>query len=62
MSPGYGEMIVKGQTVRCDAIDDGAGQDFVFHRVQYCARTCRNPANANNPECVQCQLAGKGSF
>ncbi|MBX3219923.1 MAG: hypothetical protein KF795_05340 [Labilithrix sp.] len=62
VSPGYGEMIVKGQTVRCDAIDDGAGQDYVFHRVQYCARSCRNPANANNPECVECQLAGKGSF
>ncbi|MBX3216194.1 MAG: hypothetical protein KF850_29415 [Labilithrix sp.] len=62
VSPGYGEMIVKGQTVRCDAIDDGAGNDYVFHRVQYCARSCRNPANANNPECVECQLAGKGSF
>ena len=62
VSPGYGEMIVKGQTVRCDAIDDGAGNDFVFHRVQYCARTCRDAANANNPECVACQLAGKGTF
>ncbi|HVH43066.1 MAG TPA: hypothetical protein VM925_12015 [Labilithrix sp.] len=62
VSPGYGEMIVKGQTVRCDAIDDGAGNDFVFHRVQYCPRSCRDSANANNPECVECQLAGKGTF
>lgn len=62
VSPGYGEMIVKGQTVRCDAIDDGAGGDLVFHRVQYCARSCRNPDNAKNPECVACQLASKGKF
>jgi hypothetical protein len=59
VSPGYGEMIVKGQTVRCDAI---GGEDFVFHRVQFCARTCRDPANAANAECVACQLAGKGEF
>ena len=62
VSPGYGEMIVKGQTVRCDAIDDGAGNDFVFHRVQYCPRSCRDTANENNPECLACQLAGKGTF
>jgi hypothetical protein len=62
VSPGYGEMIVKGQTVRCDAIDDGSGNDYVFHRVQYCPRMCRDEANANAPECVACQLAGKGSF
>ncbi len=62
VSPGYGEMVVKGETVRCEAINDGNGNEFVFHRVQYCARSCRNPANANNPECVQCQLAGKGKF
>jgi hypothetical protein len=62
VSPGYGEMIVKGKTVRCDVIDDGAGNDYVFHRVQYCARSCRKAENANNPECVQCKLAGQGSF
>jgi hypothetical protein len=62
VSPGYGEMIVKGQTVRCDAIDDGAGQDFIFHRMQYCPRSCRQEANKNNPECVACKLAGKGTF
>jgi hypothetical protein len=62
VSPGYGEMVVKGETVRCDAIDDGAGNDYVFHRVQYCPRTCRDQANASNPECVACQLASKGTF
>jgi hypothetical protein len=62
VSPGYGEMIVKGQTVRCDAIDDGAGNDFVFHRVQYCPRMCRDANNASKAECVQCQLAGQGTF
>ena len=65
VSPGYGEMVVKGQTVRCDAIDDGAGNDFVFHRVQYCPRICRpgDPGyNPEHPNCKACQLAGKGSF
>lgn len=62
VSPGYGEMIVKGQTVRCDAIDDGNGNEFVFHRVQYCPRMCRDAANAGAPECVACQLAGSGEF
>ena len=62
VSPGYGEMIVKGQTVRCDAIDDGAGNDFVFHRVQYCPRSCRKPENESKEECVACQLAGRGTF
>jgi len=59
VSPGYGEMIVKGSTVRCDEV---GGQDFVFHRVQFCARSCRDAANANNPECKACQLAGTGEF
>lgn len=65
VSPGYGEMIVKGQTVRCEAIDDGNGQDLVFHRVQYCPRICRpsDPAyNPDHPACAACQLAGKGVF
>jgi hypothetical protein len=33
---GYGEISVKGKDVLCDAIDDGSGNPFVFHRVQYC--------------------------
>jgi hypothetical protein len=68
-SPGYGEMIVKGSTVWCNAIDDGSGNEFVFNRVQYCPRICRptNPADQGgyqptHPECVKCQLAGKGEF
>lgn len=62
VSPGYGEMIVKGQTVRCDEIDDGEGNDFVFHRVEYCPRMCRDEANKDKPACVSCQLAGRGEF
>jgi hypothetical protein len=68
-SPGYGEMIVKGQTVYCDEIDDGAGNDFVFNRIQYCPRVCR-PSNANLPGgyqpdsdiCKTCRLSGEGQF
>lgn len=61
-SAGYAEMIVKGLSVRCDAIDDGAGGDFTFNRVKYCPRICRDPANASLPECVACQQSGKGNF
>jgi hypothetical protein len=61
-SPGYAEMIVKGLTVRCDAIDDGSGGDLVFNRVKYCPRSCNDPANAQQPECVKCQLSGQGQF
>jgi hypothetical protein len=61
-SPGYGEMIVKGKTVHCDDVGAQSSGDFVFHRVEYCPRMCRNPANATDPICQTCQLAGKGSF
>ncbi|MBX3208587.1 MAG: hypothetical protein KF764_26375 [Labilithrix sp.] len=61
-SAGYAEMIVKGQSVRCDAIDDGKGGDLVFNRTKYCPRSCNEPANANNPECVSCQQSGQGQF
>ena len=68
-SPGYGEMIVKGESITCDKIDDGSGGDFVFHRVQYCPRVCR-PGNSesaggyqpNLQACKDCQLAGTGDF
>lgn len=62
VSPGYAEMIVKGQSVRCDAIDDGNGGDLVFNRTKYCPRSCNDAANANTPECVSCQLSGQGQF
>lgn len=64
-SPGYGEMIVKGQTVLCEAVDDGSGKEYVFHRVKYCPRICRPGYpnyQPNHPECVDCQLKGKGDF
>jgi hypothetical protein len=62
VSPGYGEMIVKGQSVLCEAIDDGAGGDLVFNRIQYCPKMCRDAANAGAAECVACQQSGQGSF
>lgn len=62
VSPGYGEMIVRGKTVQCENVDDGNGQDYVFHRVQYCPNSCRDSANANNAECVECQRASSGKF
>lgn len=62
VSPGYAEMIVKGQSVRCDPIDDGNGGDLIFNRVKYCPQSCNDPANAKTPECVACQQAGSGSF
>ena len=48
---GYGEMSVLGESVLCEAIDNGAGQSFVFHRIQYCP--------ASNPSCGQ---DGSGTF
>ena len=63
VSPGYGEMVVKGQTVRCDEVGNAGGQtEYVFHRVKYCPRICRDEANKNDPACVDCQLKGQGSF
>jgi len=35
VSPGYGEMIVLGESVPCDKIDDGKGGAFVFNRTKY---------------------------
>lgn len=60
VSPGYSEMIVKGQSVRCDAIDDGSGGDLVFNRVKYCPSMCSS--NPSAPECVSCRRSSEGSF
>jgi hypothetical protein len=59
---GYGEMSVKGLSTRCEKIDDGAGNSFVFNRVQYCPTKCENPAHASDPECVNCKQDGSGQF
>ena len=48
---GYGEMSVLGLSVLCQHIDDGHGNKFVFHRIQYCP--------ASNPGCGQ---DGSGTF
>jgi hypothetical protein len=60
VSPGYGEMVVKnGQTVRCDAVGDG---DYVFKRVMYCAKMCRNGANPDAQQCQDCRKNSSGEF
>jgi hypothetical protein len=61
-SGGYGEMTVQGESVLCDKIDDGAGNSYVFNRVQYCPSKCQNAANMNDPECVNCKQDGSGAF
>lgn len=59
-SPGYGEMVVKGKSVRCDVIDDGAGNDFVFNRLQYCPKKCQT--DTTDPVCAECGQKGQGEF
>lgn len=59
---GYGEMTVIGKSVRCDEIDDGSGNSFVFNRVRYCPKKCRSGQNPDDPECKACQAAGSGKF
>jgi hypothetical protein len=59
---GYGEMTVLGLSTRCEKIDDGKGSSFVFNRVQYCPTKCEDPANAADPECVNCKQDGSGQF
>jgi len=58
---GYGEMSVDGLSVRCDEVDDGTGQPYVFNRVQYCPLCC----NENPPcttGCDNCNQGGSGTF
>jgi hypothetical protein len=59
---GYGEMSVLGESVLCQHIDDGSGQSFVFHRIQYCEAKCLDPANASDPACTGCGQDGSGTF
>jgi hypothetical protein len=57
---GYGEMTVIGESVRCDAVDDGQGNPLVFNRVQYCPQSCS--ANPTAPGCTNCNQGGSGMF
>lgn len=61
-SGGYGEMTVIGKSVRCDVVDDGKGNPFVFNRVKYCPQKCQNGQNPTDPECANCQTGGSGEF
>jgi hypothetical protein len=53
---GYGEMSVKGESDECDKVEK------VFNTVIYCPLKCADPANASDPECVNCQPGGGGPF
>lgn len=55
---GYAEMSVKGKSVRCDKIDDGAGNAYVFHRWGYCPTECNE--NPDLPACKGCSNEGAG--
>lgn len=59
-SGGYGEMSVRGLSVECDAIDDGAGGRYVFNRVNYCPLSCNTMPDA--PGCERCMMGGSGTF
>lgn len=57
---GYGEMSVLGQSVECDAVDDGLGNPYVFHRTRYCPPSCSQ--TPDTPECRGCSAGGSGMF
>lgn len=53
---GYAEMSVVGESDECDKVNK------VFQTVTYCPLKCADPANANDPECVNCTNGGGGPF
>lgn len=57
---GYGEMSVLGESVECDAIDDGSGGRYVFHRTHYCPPSCQQ--TPDTPGCAECRPGGSGDF
>lgn len=59
---GYAELSVLGKSYTCDAIDDGAGQSYVFQRFQYCPFKCNDSANKALPECATCANGASGQF
>ncbi|RPI59896.1 MAG: hypothetical protein EHM50_08370 [Lysobacterales bacterium] len=57
---GYGEMSVRGTSIDCEPIDDGAGEPYVFYRTAYCPPTCVSSPDA--PGCEFCGVSGSGMF
>jgi hypothetical protein len=53
---GYAEMSVVGESDECDKVNK------VFQTITYCPLKCADPANANDPECVNCTNGGGGPF
>ncbi len=63
VSPGYGEMIVRGKTVQCQEIDDGKGSDANGSRIAVDASGIRSsPARASSSSSRrQSAWPGRGS-
>ena len=58
---GYGEFSVLGQSIECDAVDDGAGGPFVFLRFPFCPAICAT--EPSTPGCEECTTGGgAGNF
>jgi hypothetical protein len=57
---GYGEMSVIGESIECDAVDDGMGNPYVFHRTDYCPPSCQETPETK--ACKACQTGGSGMF
>ena len=53
---GYAEMSVDGESNECEQVQK------VFQTVTYCPLSCNDPANAMNPECINCTNGGGGPF
>jgi hypothetical protein len=51
---------VLGQSIECDAVDDGEGHPYVFHRTDYCPPSCQG--TPDTPECQACATGGSGMF
>jgi hypothetical protein len=50
-------MSVTGESDVCEAVPA-----HVFQTVTYCPLKCADAANAQDPECVNCQNGGGGPF
>jgi hypothetical protein len=55
-------MTVKGLSIECDEIDDGAGEPYVFSRRPYCSFECNADPPPDTEECQRCRESGSGDF
>jgi hypothetical protein len=59
---GYSELSVRGLSIECDPIDDGAGNFVVFQRNGFCPLDCDEPDRADDEDCQNCSRMGSGDF